>query len=190
MSEIDPILLGSVWRSLTAIANDAGRTLQRTAYSEAVREGRDFSVAVFDRYARMVAQGDYSPGHLGSMPGVVARVLEQFPAETLRPGDGIILNDPWIGSGHLPDFLLTSPIFVDDEILGYVVSCVHMIDVGGAVPGSQAVSGIETIHQEGLRLLPIKLWRGGEPDADLLRVIAGNVRIPDKLLGDLQAMRS
>jgi N-methylhydantoinase B len=189
-SSVDPLTLGSVWRSLRAAANDAGQVLQRTAYSEAVREGRDFSVALFDQQGRMVAQGDFSPGHLGSMPETVQHVLDVYPRDQLRPGDAVLFNDPWLGSGHLPDFLLTAPVFAEEELVGYVVSCVHMIDVGGAVAGSQAVGGVNEVYQEGLRLPPTLLWRADEPNDELLRVIQSNVRLPDKLLGDLLAMRS
>jgi N-methylhydantoinase B len=187
---VDPLTLGTVWRSLRAAANDAGQVLQRTAYSEAVREGRDFSVALFDQQGRMVAQGDFSPGHLGSMPETVRHVLDVYPQEQLNPGDAVVFNDPWLGSGHLPDFLLTAPVFAGGELVGYVVSCVHMIDVGGAVAGSQAVAGVNEVYQEGLRLPPTLLWRGDELNDELLRVIQTNVRLPDKLLGDLLAMRS
>lgn len=188
--EPDPLTLGSTWRSLRAAANEAGRTLQRTAYSEAVREGRDFSVALFDRDGRMVAQGDFSPGHLGSMPETVTHALGAYPKETLAPGDAVLFNDPWLGSGHLPDFLLTSPIFLQDELIGFIVSCAHMIDVGGAVSGSQAVSGISSVYQEGLRLPPIRVWQRGVPHEETLRVIEANVRVPDKVIGDLLAMRA
>lgn len=187
---VDPLTLGTVWRSLRAAANDAGQVLQRTAYSEAVREGRDFSVALFDQHGRMIAQGDFSPGHLGSMPETVEHVLDAYPPDQLRPGDAILFNDPWLGSGHLPDFLLTAPVFAEGELVGYVVSCVHMIDVGGAVAGSQAVAGVNEVFQEGLRLPPILLWRADEVNDELLRVIQLNVRLPDKLIGDLLAMRS
>jgi N-methylhydantoinase B len=187
---IDPLTLGTVWRSLRAAANDAGQVLQRTAYSEAVREGRDFSVALFDQHGRMVAQGDFSPGHLGSMPETVQHVLDVYPRHQLEPGDAVLFNDPWLGSGHLPDFLLTAPVFAAGELAGYVVSCVHMIDVGGAVAGSQAVAGVNEVYQEGLRLPPTMLWRGDELNDEVSRVIQSNVRLPDKLLGDLLAMRS
>lgn len=187
---IDPLTLGAVWRSLRAAANDAGNALQRTAYSEAVREGRDFSVALYDRRGAMVAQGDFSPGHLGSMPHTVGHVLDHFPAETLREGDAILFNDPWLGSGHLPDFLLTSPIFSGGEIEGYVVSCAHMIDVGGAVPGSQAVTGIDSVHQEGIRLKPMHAWTAGVRNDELIETIEANTRVPDKVAGDLVAMHT
>ncbi len=162
----------------------------RTAYSEAVREARDFSVGLFDRNARMIVQGDFSPGHLGSMPSAVKNFLEYYSVEDLRPGDCLILNDLYMGSGHLPDFFMMSPCFAGGEIVGFAVNCVHMIDVGGAAPGSQQVEGINDHYQEGLRLWPTRLWREGEVNPEILKIIEANVRIPDKLIGDLLAMRN
>jgi N-methylhydantoinase B len=187
---VDPLTLGVIWRGLMATANDAGVVLKRTAYSEAVREARDFSVGLFDHNARMIVQGDFSPGHLGSMPSAVGNFLRYYPPEELGPGDSLILNDLYMGSGHLPDFFMMTPSFLDGRLIGYAVNCVHMIDVGGAVPGSQAVEGITEHYQEGLRLFPTRIWRADEPNAELLRVIEANVRVPDKLLGDLMAMRN
>jgi 5-oxoprolinase (ATP-hydrolysing)/N-methylhydantoinase A len=190
VKDVDVLTLGTIWRSLVAAANDGGAALQRTAYSEAVREGRDFSLAIFDRVSRMVAQGDFSPGHLGSMPDVVKHVLDDYPLSDLAPGDAIVLNDPWLGSGHLPDFLMVVPVFHESDPVGFVVACVHMIDVGGAAPGSQAVEGITEVFQEGLRLPPTRVWAGGIANQEILRVIEANVRVPDKVLGDLSAMRN
>jgi len=187
---VDPLTLGVIWRGLLAAANDAGVVLKRTAYSEAVREARDFSVGLFDHRARMIVQGDFSPGHLGSMPSAVENFLRFYPPEQLGPGDALILNDLYMGSGHLPDFFMMTPSFLDGRLIGYAVNCVHMIDVGGAVPGSQAVEGITEHYQEGLRLFPTMAWRGDEPNVEILRVIEANVRVPDKLLGDLMAMRN
>jgi N-methylhydantoinase B len=187
---VDPLTLGVIWRGMVSAANDAGTTLQRTAYSEAVREGRDFSVGLFDHKARMIVQGDFSPGHLGSMPSAVGHVLDTYPIEDLKPGDAIMLNDHWMGSGHLPDFFLCTPVFDGEEIAGFAVCCVHMIDVGGAVPGSQQVAGINDHYQEGIRFLPTRVWSAGEPNREILRTIEANVRVPEKLLGDLKAMRN
>jgi N-methylhydantoinase B len=187
---MDPLTLGVIWRGLVALTNDSGNVLRRTAYSEAVREARDFSVGLFDRNARMVVQGDFSPGHLGSMPSAVRNFLDYYRVEDLRPGDCLILNDLYMGSGHLPDFFMMTPCFAEGEIVGFAVNCVHMIDVGGAAPGSQQVEGINDHYQEGLRLWPTRLWSEGEVNPEILRIIEANVRIPDKLVGDLMAMRN
>jgi N-methylhydantoinase B len=189
-TDIDRITLGVIWGGLLSIADEAGITLRRTAYSQAVREGRDFSLALFDHRGRMIAQGDFSPGHLGSMPSAVKNAVAYFPVETLQPGDAILLNDAHMGSGHLPDFFLTTPIFYRGELIAFAVNCAHHIDVGGAVPGSQAVEGVHESYQEGLRMLPVKAFAGGEPVADIHRIIAANVRAPDIVLGDLRAQRN
>ncbi len=187
---VDAITKGVIWAAMHSIAEEAGTALRKTAYSQAVREGRDFSVALFDRDGRMIAQGDFSPGHLGSMPSLVGHVLAEYPPDTLAPGDAIVLNDLYMGSGHLPDFFMTTPVFHRDALVGFAVNCAHQVDVGGAVAGSQAVEGVTEFYQEGLRVLPTKLWRAGEPNREVLRLIKGNVRLPDIVEGDLKAMRN
>src|SRR5262249_4663162 len=97
---LDPITLGVIWGALRSIAVEVGTTVHRTAYSEQAREGQDFSVAVFDAAGRMVAQGPYSPGHMGAMSFAVKNALDAHPVDSLRPGDAILLNDPLLGSGH------------------------------------------------------------------------------------------
>jgi N-methylhydantoinase B len=185
--KVDPITLTVVWNGLLAIAEEMGSTLRRTAFSEAVREGEDFSTGVFDGQARLIAQGNFTPGHLGSMPYVVKTVLEYFPAETLRPGDAVLLNDSLLGSGHFPDCFLVSPAFQGEVMIGFVVTTAHHIDVGGAAPGSQRVHGVTEAYQEGLRIMPIRLMRDGDFEPDLLRMILSNVRVPEKVEGDLRA---
>src|SRR5881396_132189 len=159
MSVVDPITLGVIWGALQSIAVEIGTTVHRTAYSEQAREGQDFSVAVFDRHGRMVAQGPYSPGHMGAMSFAVKKALAAHPVESLRPGDAILPNDPLLGSGHLPDFFITQPAFHEGELIGFAVNILHHTDVGGARPGSQAVEGILDYFQEGLRTPPTKVWQ-------------------------------
>src|SRR5437867_5495582 len=190
VSGVDAITKGVVWAALQSIAEEAGTALRKTAYSQAVREGRDFSAALFDARGRMIAQGDFSPGHLGSMPSLVGHVLREYPPDSLEPGDAIVLNDLYMGSGHLPDFFLTTPVFHRDRLVGFVVNCAHQVDVGGAAPGSQAVEGISEFYQEGIRILPTRLWRGGEVNREVMRLITGNVRVPEIVEGDLKAMRN
>ena len=116
-SQTDPITLTVVWNALLSIAEEMGSTLRRTAFSEAVREGDDFSTGVFDSKARLIAQGNFTPGHLGSMPYVMRTVLEYFPPQTLRPGDAIFLNDSFLGSGHFPDCFMASPVFAEKTLV-------------------------------------------------------------------------
>jgi N-methylhydantoinase B len=187
---VDAITKGVVWAALQSIAEEAGTALRKTAYSQAVREGRDFSVALFDADGQMVAQGDFSPGHLGSMPSIVHHVLREYPAGDLAPGDAVVLNDLYMGSGHLPDFFMTTPVFHRDRLVGFAVNCAHQVDVGGAVAGSQAVEGVTEFYQEGIRILPTKLWRAGHVNVEVMRIIKGNVRMPDIVEGDLKAMRN
>lgn len=184
---IDPIALSVIWNGLLSIAEEVGSTLCCTAYSEAVREAQDFSTGIFDRHARLIAQGNFSPGHLGSMPYVVKSALAYHPPESLKPGDGILVNDSYLGSGHFPDCFLITPAFLDGEVIGYIVNIAHQIDVGGAAPGSQKVLGVTEAFQEGLRILPVRVVRDGDFDPDMLRLILGNVRVPEKVRGDFRA---
>ena len=187
---IDPITLGVIWGALQSIAVEIGTTVHKTAYSEQAREGQDFSVAVFDAEGRMVAQGPYSPGHMGAMSFAVKNALAAFPANTLKAGDAILLNDPLLGSGHLPDFFITQPAFHEGALIGFAVNILHHTDVGGSRPGSQAVEGIFDYYQEGLRIPPTKVWSEYQENASVVGVIAANTRTPEKVLGDLRAQRS
>ena len=185
-----PITLTVVWNSLISIADELGVTLRHTAFSEGVREGDDFSTAVFDCNAVMIAQGNFSPGHLGSMPAVAKTVLQYFPRETLKPGDSILVNDSFIGAGHFPDTYEIMPVFLDGRVIGFVACSAHQVDMGGAAPGSQKVHGVTEAFQEGLRILPVRFVREGKIDEDILRIVLGNVRMPDKVRGDLLAQHT
>src|SRR4029078_9290689 len=187
---IDPVTYSVLWNRCLSITEEMGSTLRSTAFSEAVREGDDFSTAIFDRHARLIAQGNFTPGHTGSMPFLVKSMLDYFSPATLRPGDALVSNDSFLGSGHFPDIFMVMPVFRDERIVGYMVNIAHHIDVGGAAPGSQEVAGVVSAVEEGLGILPVRRIRAGEFDEELLRVILGNVRVPDKLLGDLKAQRN
>src|SRR5436309_2722815 len=138
----------------------------------------------------MVAQGPYSPGHMGAMSFAVKNALAAHPVETLRPGDAVLLNDPLLGSGHFPDFFITQPVFLEGRLIGFAVKILHHTDVGGQRPGSQGVVGIFDYFQEGLRIPPTKVWREYRENADVVGIIAANTRTPDKVLGDLRAQLS
>jgi len=185
-ANIDPVTFSVIWGGLVSASAEMGVTLTRTAYSSAVREGTDFSTGMFDGDGNMVSQGDYSPGHLGSMAFTVKKMLEYYPADELEEGDAIICNDPGIGSGHLPDVFMVSPIFYDQQIIGFAVNIAHQIDIGGSGAGSQVVHGVLDNYQEGIRFLPTKLYERGVPNETIFRIIAANVRVPE-VIGDIRA---
>ncbi|MEX0664268.1 MAG: hydantoinase B/oxoprolinase family protein [Acidimicrobiia bacterium] len=190
MEQPDPITLGVVWGAFHSIAVEIGTSLHRAAYSPQVREGQDFSVAIFDERGQMVVQGPYTPGHLGAMNFAVLNAIDAYPVESLQPGDAILLNDPALGSGHLPDFFLTQPVFYNGEVVAFLTNLVHQTDVGGSRPGSQAVEGIFDYHQEGLFIPPIKLVDGGREVEGVWKLVLANSRTPGSLLGDLRAQRN
>lgn len=187
---VDPVTLTVVWNSLVSIADEMGGALRRTAFSEAVREGEDFSTGIFDRQGRLIAQGNFTPGHLGAMPYAVENVLKYIQVKTLEPGDTIATNDSFLAGSHYPDMYLIAPVFEERTLIGYVVNTAHHVDVGGAHPGSEAVQGVADAFAEGIRILPVKLIRNGEFNEDILRILLGNVRLPEKVRGDLFAQRN
>ncbi|MHB8469802.1 MAG: hydantoinase B/oxoprolinase family protein [Gaiellaceae bacterium] len=187
---VDALTVAVVWGRLAAIAEEMATALKNTAYSDQVREGGDFTTGVFDSNGELLAQANRAPAHLGAMPHAVRHMLGYYPAETLRAGDVVTMNDPHLGAGHLPDFFEMSPVFAGGELVGFVVGVIHATDVGGTYPGSQAIVGVTEAIQEGIRLLPILLYRGGQPNAEVFRILGANVRVPDLVLGDLRALRS
>jgi N-methylhydantoinase B len=187
---LDPITLSVLWNAFVATTQEMGAAIRHTAVSTPVREGEDFSTGLFDGQGRMVAQGDFSPGHLGSMPFAVKNALDYYALESLEPGDGILMNDLYLGAGHLPDMFLISPIFLGERLLGYGVNVAHHIDVGGYTPGSMGTEGIKEFYAEGIRLLPVKAFKGGQLDVEIARIITANVRMPEAVLGDLKAQRN
>jgi N-methylhydantoinase B len=191
MSAVDPVTLAVVWGGLQSITVEVGTTVHRTAHSQQAREGQDFSVCLFDPDGRMVAQGPYSPGHMGAMAFAARNAIAAFPGDRLRPGDVVLFNSPHLGSGHFPDFFMIQPAFdADGRLIGFAANILHHTDVGGMRPGSQAVEGVFDYFQEGLHLPPVRPWQGGEEQEDLLAVILANTRMPDSMLGDLRAQRN
>jgi N-methylhydantoinase B len=180
---VDPISLEVFKNLFASVAEEMGVTLQRASFSPNIRERLDFSCAMFDAQARMVAQAAHIPVHLGSMPASVEYALREFT--TLQPGDVIILNDPYHGGTHLPDITMVSPVFVDKTVRFFVASRAHHADVGGMSPGSLPLS--TELYQEGVIIPPIKLIDGGRRNDGVLALITANSRAPQERLGDLEA---
>ena len=179
----DPIELELMRHLFEAAAEEMGITLQRVAFSANIKERRDFSCAVFDADGELLAQAAHIPVHLGSMPASVAAVRARLGA--LAEGDVAVVNDPFAGGTHLPDVTLVSPIHAGGVLLGYAANRAHHADVGGASPGSMTLS--RHIDEEGFRIEPALLYRGGVRDEGLLARFLAAVRTPDERLGDLDA---
>ncbi|MDB5415150.1 MAG: 5-oxoprolinase [Rubritepida sp.] len=184
-AEADPITFAVVKNALDAIVDEVAYTVIRTARSEIVKDVMDYSAAICDARGEMVAQAKTIAQHLGAIPEAMAAVQARW-AGRLVPGDAVIMNDPYLGGMHLPDIFMFYPVFAGDEILAWVVVICHHTDVGGRVPGSNAADSTE-IYQEGLRIPPLKFFAAGVADEALEALIGLNVRVPDRVLGDLRA---
>ena len=180
---VDPIRLEVLKNRFAALAEEMGAVLMRTAFSANIKERRDFSCALFDGAGQMIAQAAHIPVHLGSMPLSVAAALGHGG---LRPGDMVVLNDPYRGGTHLPDVTLVTPFFCGgDRPAFFLANRAHHADIGGMSAGSMPLS--TEIFQEGLRIPPLRLVRQGEFDAELLALLLANVRTPVEREGDLAA---
>lgn len=187
----DPIELEIFKNLYHSIAEEMGAALRRTAFSPNIKERRDYSCAVFDALGEVIAMGDHMPVHLGSMPMSVRAAIAHGE---LGPGDMVMLNDPFAGGTHLPDITLVAPVFAEKVRRKrsarpapdfYVASRAHHADVGGTYPGSMGLC--REIYQEGFRIPPVKIMRGGEMDRDVLNLLLANVRTPREREGDLGA---
>lgn len=187
--DIDPITLEVLWSRLRDIPDEMGTHLQRTAFSPVIKYGEDFSTGLFTWDGRLVSQGVYTAGHLGSMPIAMQTILDDYfgPGEW-EPGDMVITNDPYINSGHLPDFFTFEPVFNEDELVGFCVTTGHQTDIGGAAPGSYTME-VRDMYGEGLQLPPTKVFKEGKAQEDILDIILENSRVPDQLRGDIRAHR-
>jgi N-methylhydantoinase B len=189
----DPIELEIFKNFFHSIAEEMGAALRRTAFSPNIKERRDYSCAVFDRAGEVIAMGDHMPVHLGSMPMSVRAAIA---ACDMRPGDVVMLNDPFRGGTHLPDITLVAPVYAESHPRPrsgeaanhpdfYVASRAHHSDVGGTYPGSMGLC--REIYQEGLRIPPVRLMREGEMDRDVMALLLNNVRTAEEREGDLGA---
>ena len=182
--EIDPITLEVMRNGLQSIAEEMGSVLKNTSFSPNIKERMDASCAIFDVQGELVAQAEHVPVHLGSMLVALRQILNS--TTPVEDGDVILVNDPFIGGAHLPDITLVGGVFHEGELIGYVSTRAHHSDVGGMEPGS--MPGLSTeVYQEGLVIPPVRLYKKGEFQEDLLALILNNVRTPRERSGDLNA---
>ncbi len=185
MPDVDPITAEVIRCGLRTIANEMGDTMIRTATTPTFSESHDFSTSIFDERGRIIALADALPIHMGASKFSVMASLEAF-GDDLHPGDIIVVNDPYHGGSHLPDWTMMTPIFFGEELLFFPVTRAHQGDTGGTVPGGYN-PGATDIWQEGLRLPPIKICDRGRPRDDIIKMLQINNREPT-FLGDLKAM--
>ena len=185
-ASVDPITRSVIQHRLTAIVAEMGEAMLRTSYSQILNSSRDFSIALCDRYCRLVAQADHIPIHVGALPWAVRAVTEAFP-DAIHPGDVLLLNDPYFGGSHLPDITALVPVFDGGTHLFWAVVRAHQGDIGGGTHGGYNPDATE-IWQEGLRIPPLRLYDRGKLRGDVLDMLAANVRHPRDFRGDLAAM--
>jgi len=185
-AETDIITIELVKNALNSAALEMQATIERTAYSQGIREVGDVSSSMFDARGRLIAQAVAMPVQLAGSGVAMKQVLASFPIETMSPGDIFILNDPFQGGSHPPDLILTMPYYLDDELVGFGCSYAHHTDVGGMSPGSSPPTSTE-IYQEGLLIPPLRLMVRGEWNETLIGILRTNSRLPDMLLGDVRA---
>ncbi len=184
LTKFDPVELEILWQSLIATVNEQARALQRAAFSPIVREAGDLANALFDRRGRMVAQAvTGTPGHINSLAVGASNMLEEYPVESLRPGDVLVTNDPYKTAGQLLDVTVLVPAWRNGEVIALFGSTIHHTDVGGYGIGA----GGRDVFEEGLWIPICKLMKEGERNEDVWKFILSNVRQPDHMAGDLHA---
>lgn len=177
---IDPITVEVIGNGISSIVEEMGETLIRAAYSTNIKERRDCSTALFDASGHTLAQAEHIPIHLGSFIGVIESIMERVSLDDVEDGDTFIGNDAYSGGGtHLPDIVLATPIFVEGTIAAWAVNLAHHADF--------VDRGHAHIFQEGLRIPPVRLYRRGELQEDLMSLILLNCQVPRERLNDLRA---
>lgn len=178
-----PVAIEIAWSRIASIADEADANVARTAFSSIIRDSHDYSCGLYDARGNLLSQPTtVAPAHLGGMTAAMKVLGDYFPFETLREGDAIVTNDPWIMSGHLPDIMVVMPVFHRGRLVAHAGSVFHHQDVGGHL-------GTDTreVFEEGLQIPPCMLYRAGQANEDIFRIIAQNVRVPELVINDLKS---
>ncbi len=179
----DPVTLEILWKRLISIVDEADSTVARTAFSSLLRDARDYTCMFTDRVGRELAQGSFAtPGQSGAMALGIKRLVAKLPADSYRPGDVFITNDPWALAGHLNDVCVMSPIFYRDRLTAFTACVFHHSDIGGRVSSDN-----HDVFEDGLFIPFVKLYEAGVLKESLLEMIRWNVRTPDEVIGDIRS---
>jgi N-methylhydantoinase B len=184
---IDPVELEVMWNRLISIVNEQAAALMHASFTTVVREAGDLSAGIFDAAGNMIAQAvTGTPGHINTMATCVRHFVKAHPIDSLDPGDSLLTNDPWLGSGHLHDITVVTPVFHRGKGVGWFANTCHAMDIGGRTLGADA----REVFEEGLHIPIMKLFRKGEVNQDLMDIVRSNVRVPDSVVGDLYAQQA
>lgn len=185
IDRIDPIQFEVVRSALTQVAEEMAAALRRSAYSTNVKTRQDFSCAFFDRDCRPISQAFSQPVHLGSFVELIPNSVKVYGAENLGPGDMLVVNNPFGGGSHLNDVTVFGPVHHEGELVGYVASLAHHVDVGGGAPAS--IGPFQEIYQEGIIIPPVKLVQNGVINEEIFRLILAQIRSKRVTTGDFRA---
>jgi N-methylhydantoinase B len=185
VSDLDPVTLAVIQGGLVQVCNEMDLAFCRAAFSPVISEAMDRSDGIYGLDGALIAQGDLGlPVFVGTMQFSTQAVIERVP--DVRPGDVIIVNDPYLGGTHLMDVRFAKPFFYQGELFAWLANTGHWPDTGGAVPGGFSATATE-VEQEGLRLPPVKLFKEGRLDQEIFAIILSNIRIADQRIGDIKA---
>jgi N-methylhydantoinase B len=184
---LDQVTLTVVDNYLTSCCRDMGVTMMTTSYSPIFNESLDFSCVIFDPEGNMLAQAEFCPSQIGTIKFTVDWTIAELGLDGFEEGDVVLHNDPYRGSGHVPEHMLLKPVFWDGELVAFVANVAHMSEVGAKTPGGLSGDATE-IFQEGLLLPPVKIKRRGEDADDVWKIVLSNHRTPRVTLGDFRAM--
>ena len=183
--EQSTVVFQVMWNRLISVVEEQAQALVRTAFSTSVREAGDLSAGVYDTHGNMLAQAvTGTPGHVNAMADAVGHFIRRIGRDNMFEGDVYITNDPWEGTGHLHDITMVTPSFYKNELVGFFACTAHVVDIGGRGFGADAHS----VYEEGLYIPIMKFAERGTVDETLIKIIRGNVREPDQLVGDVYAL--
>jgi N-methylhydantoinase B len=184
---LDPVTLTVIDNFLTSTCRDMGVTMMKTSYSPIFNESLDFSCVIFDPEGQMLAQAEFCPSQIGTIKFTVTWTLDELGVDAFAPGDVILHNDPYRGSGHVPEHMMLKPVFHEGLLFGFVANVAHMSEPGAKTPGGLSGDATE-VFQEGLLLPPVKIKSRGKDNEDIWKIILANHRTPKVTYGDFRAM--
>jgi len=182
---VDIVARNVLWNRLISVCEEQANALMRAAFGAIVREAGDLSAGVFNAEGRMLAQAvTGTPGHVNTMAASVRGMLNAVRGDSLSPGDALVTNDPWLGAGHVFDFVVVTPAFRDGRIVGYLAATSHIVDVGGRGWSAEG----RTVFEEGVTIPVMRLRRGMTLNEDLLDIVTANSRVPHEARGDILSL--